>query len=199
MIRGSFQRGSPGKKSPRNGFSLTELLVILCLMGLLSAGAVSLFSNTPTPGAITNGSDLLTSVLREAQLLAYSSQCETGVIIENSPGSPTHLCRLAVVQQVNGNWQIASRTRQLPRGVYFVPGDSNAAQMGQVTFPRQAAGSQNYVFKFNPQGFADPADGQAVLSAAALSPSGSLILKPGLARQLTIRKLGQVMSCDCTP
>lgn len=108
------------------GFSLIELLVVACLIGILAAFAVPAFSSIAMGNAVTRGGQIIESEFQVARQLAVSLNRDAEVrLIDEGTGEPAFSAmQIWLTDEQGVAVSPEGRVVRLPEGVVIAPGDT---------------------------------------------------------------------------
>ncbi len=164
----------------KNGFTLTELLVVILIMVILMAiGGISILQNNSGRG-LQAGVSVLESAINEARSVAISRGTSARMLIndDNSDISKYRRQILTVVSDGSGGWEPAFRAISLPSNVYLdsdstvnvTGGNLGALGTGSgVEFSRGESPSYRFI-EFNKLG---------ICSIGSTTPGATLVLGKG--------------------
>lgn len=170
----------------KNGFTLTELLVVIMIMVILMAiGGISILQNNSGRG-LQAGVSVLESAINEARSVAISRGTSARMLIndDNSDISKYRRQILTVVSDGSGGWEPAFRAISLPSNVYLdsastvnvTGGTLGALGTGSgVEFSRGESPSYRFI-EFNKLGICSIGGNSAGVST---TPGATLVLGKG--------------------
>lgn len=180
----------------RTAFSLIELLVVMAIIGILSALAVVGFNSIGRGSSARGAADLAASTALSARIEAMSFGYGSLLVIDNSTNSEHKLQRMAVLRSTNGiDFELVGKPTALPRGSFFLPDYSRGYQTNSITNFPGGTPTAVYSFKFLGTGQLESTDEtRFVFSANLMDSSGNLQNPPAMLqgrRGFILRKNGR--------
>lgn len=160
----------------KKAFSLIELLVVMAIIGMLSALAVVGFNSIGRGSSARGAADLAASMALSARIEAMSFGYGSLLVIDNGTNTGHKLQRMAVLRSTNGtNFELVGKPTALPKGSFFLPEYSKGYQTTNITnFPDSTLTSV-YSFKFLGAGQLESTDEtRLVFSGNIMDTSGNL-------------------------
>ena len=180
------QKAAPHLPSAaRTGFSLVEVLTVIAIIAILmAAGAIGL-GNLNAGKGTTSAVATCESLFEEARTIAVSKRCKARVMVyAGDPTKETYLQRVVIVHEDikpdgtvdEGNWVLASRAFNMPKGVYFSQEFSQLEPSGKIpeftlVTPKAEYAGKYFYYEFNGEGiFEKP--GSSFVIGAGVRPKG---------------------------
>jgi len=150
-------------RSPRFGFSLVELLVVLGLMALMAAVLPMVFQGATNGSGVRGAVNISAGLVEFARNNAVRSRDGSRIIIDIDPASSGYLRRMAILRGIRGSdgnisWQIAGPPQLLPSNTYFYKDYSKGFELMKFDFQSatmvgsNGSGTQVAVFEYDGSG-----------------------------------------------
>lgn len=193
----------------QSGFSLLELLVVVCVIALLAAMMSSGLQGRD--GSKLNAAqEILISQVQAARntAVARNATCRLLVDAGTTPDNGRRRLALAVKSQTPGstNWEVLGTPAKLPDGTALLVADGETpatTQGGSASAPQIMPGSDLdaanslkqsnwYYFEFDPSGTCEDSAG-AILVVGVVQHDGTNWIRktPDLIRGIMVRRAGQ--------
>lgn len=141
-------------RSEARGFSLVELLIVIALIGILSAFAIPAFNSISTGIALSRDGQLINDQLNTARQTAIAKNRETEIRFIAYPGDRNDETNWAVIVYDTASEKPLQRLAKLGDSVVINPSLSpllNKLEQGRQNFP--SLGNQSYyALKFRSNG-----------------------------------------------
>jgi len=136
----------------KSGFTLIEMLVVLGIIALLSAG-ISMLSNNDPEQAIYSAQRSMMTVFYEARLTAITRQTDVRIIIYKGPDETRKLRQVGIIYSVKNEdgvdlgWVALNNGFMMPENTFFVPSASDFSSYVKVS--KNTSASEVFKSTFN--------------------------------------------------
>lgn len=165
------------------GFTLVEILTVMAIIAILmAAGAIGIGNMNGGKGT-SSAIATCESLFEEARTIAVSKRCKARVLVNAiDPANDNYLRRVVIVhEKINddgtvapGNWVVASRGYDMPKGTYFSAEYSTLEGGGSINSKKDTLGGADiktdylgeyFYYEFNSEGIFDDAGASFVIGA----------------------------------
>lgn len=190
--------------SRRDAFSLTELLVVIGIVGILGSAAIGAYSGLGRASGVRGAIDLAASLALASRIEGTSEGYGSLLVIDNGTNPDHKLRRFSIFRYINTpvegqigtNAVLVGKPTLLPKGVYFLD-DYSTGYERINSFPHFPGGSNTpvLVYKFDGCGHLDsPVESRLVFCNNIVDGSGHFLNPTNLIagrRGFILRKNGR--------
>lgn len=161
------------------GFTLVEILTVIAIITILMAAGAIGIGNINAGKNVTSAVATCESLFEEARTIAVSKRCKARLMINvNDPTNENYLRKIIIAhEKINddgtiavGNWVVASRGYDMPKGTYFSrvystsSGGDTIPETNLADVKTDFLGRYAY-YEFNGEGIFDDAGASFVVSS----------------------------------